>query len=118
MTERWVTYVVSQAGRLDHIRVHVEITFLGLVFSEKLFCDPATNLRNLKRICQPVVENVSLVGRHHLSDFGKAPKACCVENAIPISLERKTVVRHFVGIEAIFAFNWRCVAALCDKLLP
>jgi hypothetical protein len=50
---------VCQARRLDDIWVQFEI--LEFVVPEKLLRNATTDLRDLKRMRQPVVENVSLI---------------------------------------------------------
>jgi hypothetical protein len=103
VAERRVTEVVCQCSGFGDIGIQAErLSFLTLFLDEALG-DAASELRDLQRMSEAVVKNVSAIGGDHLGNFGQTRESAGVENTVSINLARGAVVGAFFGVETFSA---------------
>jgi hypothetical protein len=72
---------------------------LAISVETQLLCGPASDLRHLERVCEPVVQSAPRVGSRDLRNADEALERGCIEDAIVIALGLCAISRRILFFE-------------------
>lgn len=110
MTEWWMPQVVRKGCRLNDIGIEATKrlgNLLNLIIAKQIFRYAATDLCDLQRMRQAVVNEMTFGWRDDLGNATKAAKCGGIEDTIPITATRGPAILATIAkfVEAIVAIS-------------
>lgn len=107
VTKRRVSQVVRQSCCFGYVCIELKCLGKITLISKQPLCHPPCDLCHFKRMSKPIVEDMPLVGRHHLCNAGQAAKSRRVQDSVSISLRRIAIIGWLIRMEPLVALPGR-----------
>lgn len=92
VAEGGVAKVVCQSSRFGDLHIELMRVSDGCVAREHPFRESPSELRDLDGVCEAIVEDVAVIGAHHLRDPSESSEERAVDDSVPVVLCRRTMI--------------------------